>query len=55
MPNKAHCAFHLTIFQELLEPRHVVTVCGVGGRTLSVGFHIFRFGWMNLRCGEGDS
>ena len=24
-------------------------VCGVGGRTLSVGFHSFRFGWMNLR------
>ena len=27
----------------------VVTVCGVGGRTLFVGFHPFRFGWMNLR------
>ena len=25
-----------------------VTVCGVGGRTLSVGLHRFRFGWMNL-------
>jgi hypothetical protein len=32
-----------------------VTVCGVGGRTLSVGFHPFRFGWMNLKCGEGGS
>ena len=25
------------------------TVCGVGGRTLSVGFHPFGFGWMNPR------
>ena len=37
------------------EPLKSVTVCGIGGRTLSVGFHPFRFGWMNLRCGEGGS
>ena len=31
------------------------TVCGVDGHTLSVGFHSFRFEWMNLSCGEGGS
>ena len=34
--------------------KRFVTICGVGGRTLSVGFHTFRFGWMNMRCGEED-
>ena len=29
-----------------------VTICGVGGHTLFVGFHSFRFGWMNPRSGE---
>jgi hypothetical protein len=32
-----------------------VTVCGVRGHTLSIGFHPSRFGWINLSCGEGGS
>ena len=32
----------------------VVTVCGVDGRTLSVGFHPFGFGWINLSLESED-
>jgi len=32
-----------------------VTVGGVVGRILSVEFYPSKFGWMNLRCGEGGS
>jgi len=34
------------------QTRNPVTVCGVDGRTLSVGFHPFGFGWMNLSFGN---
>ena len=30
-----------------------VTVCSVGGHTLSVGFHPFRLGWMNPKSWRG--
>ena len=36
------------VFLALFTRSIVITVCGVDGRTLSVGFHPFGFGWMNL-------
>jgi hypothetical protein len=47
--------FYLYHVPSIPKLKSVVTVRVVDGGTLFVGFHPFRFAWMNLRYGEDGS